>query len=254
MYGTVQLPLEGTPDPGTMVAESDNTAWTASRLTPGNLPRFLRLLRQLRFPLQASEVLDLRAALNEAAESYVDVPDTPVAQEFREGLRSRIEDAGITATRHIDHMMRILCALRDLHYRHSLRSRDEELRLRSALDRVERAKRRSHKDLLVFVTLTAIAGTAWIVLPEPPFWIKLVTACCGVLIASLVSSRSALKREAVRLSHELVAVIDGRAPGIEWRIVIPRLGALLGYRTPQSTGLLRWDTDVDGDHTPRPLH
>jgi hypothetical protein len=237
-----------------MAVESDKLVWNAGRLTPGNLPRFLRLLRQLRFPLHASEVLDLRAALNEAAESYVDAPDTPAAREFREGLRLKIEDAGITATRHVDHMMRILCALRDLHYRHSLRSRDEELRLRNAIDRVQRARRRTWKDLLVFLLLTANGGAAWILLPEPNLWIKVITAACGILGATMASSLSALKREYVRLSRELVAVIDGRAPGIDWRTVIPRLGALLGYRVPQSVGLLRWDTDTDVNHNPRSMH
>ncbi|MEK7759035.1 MAG: hypothetical protein AAB304_05475, partial [Pseudomonadota bacterium] len=110
-------------------------------LTTRDFPYFYARVLALRFPISVAEVLELRDLINHSADVYEEPADIPQNREFRESLESAIHSFGIENRQHGERLLRVLSMLRNMHYQHTIASRDAEQRQRQ-LQADNRATRR----------------------------------------------------------------------------------------------------------------
>src|SRR3989344_294490 len=104
-------------------------------LTPDSFHAFYTKFISLRFPMKIAQVLELRYLINHTVDKYKEPPATPSYRQFRESLQSALDSFAIDNRRHSERMLKILSMFRDIHYAHSIASRDAERRLRDAMAR-----------------------------------------------------------------------------------------------------------------------
>ena len=199
-------------------------------LTVRNFPIFYRMLLQMRFPIRVSGVLELRALLNDTIDKAHE-PDPEVnTYEFNEALESAIDSFGITRPHHRQRLLTLLTEIRNLHYAHSIYSRNRELELREKLHDNDSARRRSSQVGSVFLLLAAIAGVAWAAVPGI-HWVVQVVAGLSLLLAwDFYHSLPLLEREQRRLTQDLNELLRHRVESINWKTMIHKLSLILGYK------------------------
>jgi hypothetical protein len=225
--------------------------WMDDTLTWRNFPRFYRLVSSLRFPIDVSEVLELRSVLNHAVDHMPEPVLTMDYRDFREALYSAIDSFGLEGKRHRDRLMNILVLLRDLHYRHSIASRDGENSLRVQLEEIGIARRRS---------LTYGTAALALVAAFTGYWFTHANASWILKIADLVTSYAALdyfrslpllERQRRRINADMNDLLRERVRALDWKMLIHKLSLLLGYKRIQGVAVYH------GEHTgnvPSNLH
>jgi hypothetical protein len=213
-------------------------------LTPKNLARFYKDLLCLRFPIKVSDVLDLRYLINNSVDNYRLPFDIPGYSQFREALRSAIESFGIENERHYSRLLNILAMFRDLHYSHSIESRDAETRLRDAIRKNREARRRSLRYGIYSVVISATAGLVWFMLIQPGWLIKLVTFTMAYIAWDYFHSLSALERDLAILKESLSKVIRKRLNSIDWKMLIHKLSLILGYKQIKGVEVFHIEQDA----------
>jgi hypothetical protein len=204
--------------------------WLDDSLTSRNFPRFYRLVSSLRFPIDVSEVLELRAILNDAVDHAPEPVLTPAYREFREALYSAIDSFGLESKRHCERLLAILVVLRDLHYRHSISSRDAETALRIQQEEIRNARRRSLNYGVAALGLVAGLAAYWFVKIQPGWAVEAATLIASYGALDYFRSLPLLDRERRRVNTEINDVLRERVSAMDWKMLIHKLSLLMGYK------------------------
>jgi len=199
-------------------------------LTVRNFPIFYRLLLQMRFPIRVSGVLELRALLNDTIDKAVPADANNGYTEFVEALETAIDSFGITRKHHRERLLTLLTEIRNLHYRHTINSRDREIDLREKLEDNQAARHRDRQVGMVFLLLSLVAGVAWAAAPAVHWLVKVVMVSSLFVSWAHFHSVPVLDREHKRLTQELNELLRNRVEKIHWKTMIHKLSLILGYK------------------------
>ncbi|KPK53841.1 MAG: hypothetical protein AMS22_06790 [Thiotrichales bacterium SG8_50] len=223
-------------------------------LTPTHFPKFYRLLSGLRFPIRVAEVLELRSVLNEAVDKFDEPDDSPSYREFVEALESAIHSFGVESRRHADRLIKLLTLLRDVHYQHSINSRDKEVELRTRLEDTQLAKMRSTRYGLVSMLVAIGAALYWATVPEASWVIKGMTLLATYLSWDFFHSLPTLDREQKSTNKELNDLLRERISNVDWKMLIHKLSLLMGYKKVSGVEVFNMDEDFDAGNSTSHLH
>ncbi|HYA38692.1 MAG TPA: hypothetical protein VEI74_10545, partial [Candidatus Methylomirabilis sp.] len=146
-----------------------------------------------------------------------------------ESLQGAI-DSFIDNQRYSERMLKILSMLRDLHYTHSINSRNAESRLRGALvaNRVERG--RSVRYGLLFILAGVVCGIFGLAMKTSGWMVELLAAGAGYIAWRYFHKLPRLDRGLEQMTHELNDILRRRVQSLNWRILIHKLALVLGYK------------------------
>jgi len=236
---------------GTPTSETAATLHELS-LTPDSFHTFYRLMHGMRFPLKVAEVLEFRFLINHAVDCFREPPNTADYRYFRRALIQAIDSFGVDEVRHRERLLKTLALLRELHYQHSVRSRQRESRLR-AQQRENREVRNRSVRYGVFFLLTGIGiAIGGIALMQADWIAKLAAAGCAWLALDFFQSLSVLDRETERFTRELNDTLRTRVREVNWKMLIHKLALLLGYK--KVDGIEVFHGTFDGESTDSTLH
>ena len=204
--------------------------WIDDDLNTRNFARFYRLVSSLRFPIDVSDVLELRAVLNDAVDHAPEPVLTPDYRDFREALYSAIDSFGLESKRHAERLLSILVMLRELHYRHSIASRDAEAALRIEQEEIRIARRRSLNYGVAGLTLVGGLAAYWFVMQSPGWAVEAATLIASYGSFDYFRSLPLLDRERRRVNSEINDVLRERVSAMDWKMLIHKLSLLMGYK------------------------
>ena len=223
-------------------------------LTTRDFPDFYARVLALRFPISVAEVLELRDLINHSADVHEEPADIPQNREFRESLEGAIHSFGIENRQHGERLLRVLSMLRDMHYQHTITSRDAEQRLRQ-LQADNRATRRHSLRNGVLALLTMLgAGLTWFSLEGAGWLLKLLPLTAAVVALGYFHALPLLDREMERLTRDLNDVLRKRVDSLNWRTLIHKLALLLGYKQIQGIDVFRHEQADPGNSGSYLLH
>jgi hypothetical protein len=212
-------------------------------LTPAGFPAFYRHLSSLRFPLPVAQVLELRSLVNQSVDDYHQAATTPGYRHFCRALLSAIESFGIESRHHNERLLKTLAFIRDLHYRHSVASRDQEIGLRQAMRNNRRARGQSIEYGLLFLLSAILLMIFWIYLSTPAWWVKLATLVSAYLSWDYFHTLPLLDREWQNLRLQLNQSLRNRIDSVNWKRMIHKLALILGFKTICGIEVFRIDRD-----------
>ncbi|MFV1997406.1 MAG: hypothetical protein ACC641_05275 [Acidiferrobacterales bacterium] len=214
-------------------------------LTPGNFPKFYRTVIGLRFPIKVADVLDLRAVLNEAMDQYEEPANSPTYREFVDALESAITSFGVENRRHSDRLVKLLTLLRDIHYNHSISSRDKEVSLRTRLDSARESHTHSKRYGIIALAIGFGSALVWTVLPVAGWTIKLLTLATGYMAWGYFHSLPVLVREQKDTNQELNDLLRDRITNVDWKMLIHKLSLLMGFKKVSGIEVFNIESDED---------
>jgi hypothetical protein len=214
-------------------------------LTTENFPAFCRRLINLSFPMAVAEVLDLRSTINHSVDHRPEPEPTPDYREFRERLFVAMDSLDVNRPHHRRRLLRVMTMLRELHVQHSLKSRDDEVRLRVALAKTAKARIQSRSYGRFCLFLMGVSALIWVVMDQPGWPIKLVTAAAAWFALDYFRSLPTFDAEVQRLNAELNEVLRQRIAAVDWKTLIGKLSLILGLR--QQNGLEVFRMDDEGE-------
>lgn len=199
-------------------------------LTVRNFPIFYRMLLQLRFPIRVSGVIELRALLNDTIDHARDPGPEVNTGEFYDALESAIDSFGITRPHHRQRLLTLLTEIRNLHYAHSIHSRDREIALRQEMEDNRSARDISKKVGSIFLLLTATGGFAWATVPGIHWVVQAVVVFSLFMAWDYYHSLPLLEKEYRKMNQHLNELLRQRVEKINWRTMIHKLSLILGYK------------------------
>jgi hypothetical protein len=199
-------------------------------LTAESFPAFYTRLMGLRFPIPVEDVLELRDLLNHSADRYDEPADTPQYREFRDSLEHAIYSFGVEDKRHCQRLLTILSLFRDLHYQHTVQSRNSETRLREARTENRVARARSLRYGVIALFAMSIAGLVWFGMSEPIWQVKALTAVLAFFSLDYFRSLPTLDRDFERLGRQLNELMRRRVDTLNWKTLIHKIALILGYK------------------------
>ncbi len=214
-------------------------------LTPGNFPKFYRTVVGLRFPIRVADVLDLRSVLNEAVDLYEEPANSPTYREFVDALETAITSFGVESRRHADRLVNLLTLLRDVHYSHSISSRDKELDLRARIEVSRESYVRSKRYGVVSLVFGISCASAWAAMPLAGWPVKLLTLAAGYMAWDYCHSQPMLEREEKELNRELNALLRERITSVDWKMLIHKLSLLMGFKKVSGIEVFNIESDED---------
>ncbi len=220
-------------------------------LTPAQFHTFYNAFMGLRFPMDVSEVLDLRYVVNHAVDDFVEPPLTPDHRQFRESLEKAFDSFTVENAHHRERMLKTLTMIRELHVAHSIASRDHEELLREALE----DNRLAHQNAVrrgiffLFTTIASIAG--WFALPEAEWLVKLLSVLCSLETWRHFHALPRLEQRAVEVRQLLNDVLRQRVNSLDWKTLIHKLTLVLGFKKIEGVEVFRMDTDHQDNTTTR---
>lgn len=214
-------------------------------LTIESFPAFCRRLVNLSFPIAVADVLDLRSIINHSADHRPEPDLTPDYREFREKLLTVMDSLDINRPHHRTRLLRVMTMLRELHVQHSLKSRDEEVRLRVALAKTAKARIQSRGYGRFSLFLMGVSALIWFAMDAPGWPIKLVTAAAAWFALDYFRSLPTFDDEVQRLNAELNEVLRQRIAAVDWKTLIAKVSLILGLR--QETGLEVFRMEEESD-------
>jgi len=223
-------------------------------LTTQDFPDFYARVLALRFPISVAEVLELRDLINHSADVYEEPADIPQNREFRESLEGAIQSFGIENRQHGERLLRVLSMLRNMHYQHTIVSRDAEQRLRQLQADNRTARRHSLRNGILALLTTLGSGLALFSLEEAGWWLKLLPLTTAVVALGYFHALPLLDREMERLTRDLNEVLRKRVDTLNWRTLIHKLALLLGYKQIQGIDVFRHEQTDPGNSGSYLLH
>lgn len=214
-------------------------------LTPGNFPKFYRTVVGLRFPIRVADVLDLRSVLNEAVDLYEEPANSPTYREFIDALETAITSFGVESRRHADRLVKLLTLLRDVHYSHSISSRDKELELRARIEVSRESYVRSKRYGVVSLVFGIVCAITWAAMPVAGWPVKLLTLATGYMAWDYFHSQPMLEREEKELNRELNALLRERITSVDWKMLIHKLSLLMGFKKVSGIEVFNIEGDED---------
>ena len=223
--------------------------FSALNLTPENLHAFYIKFINLRFPMKVEHLLELRYLINHTVDKYREPPLTPDYRQFRESLQVAV-DSFIDNQRYSERMLKILSMLRDMHYRHSIRSRNEEARLRKAIAANRKEHVRAIRYGLFFILAAVGFVILWLTMGNAPLVIKLLPAGFSYIALLYFHKLPELDRQLERLTLELNDVLRQRVSSLNWKTLIHKLALVLGFKRVPGVEVFH----IEVDHTDRVYH
>jgi len=214
-------------------------------LTPGNFPKFYRQVVGLRFPIRVADVLDLRAALNEAVDQYEEPANSPTYREFVDALETAIASFGVENRRHSDRLITLLTLLRDIHYDHSIFSRDKEIDLRARIDTARDSGVRSKRYGVIALLFGIGCAITWSAVPAAGWAIKLLTLASGYMAWDYFHSLPTLESDQKELKRELNDLLRERITNVDWKMLIHKLSLLMGFKKVSGIEVFNIEGDED---------
>lgn len=212
-------------------------------LTTQNFPDFYRRILALRFPISVAEVLELRDLINHSADVQDDEPaESAQTREFRESLDAAIHAFGIENRHHSERLLKVLLMLRDMHYHHTIASRDQEQHLRRQQAGNRAYRRGALRNGLLALLTTGGAGAAWLLAPASAGVVQGLALASALAALAYFRMLPRLDLEMERLTGELNRVLRQRVESINWRTVIHKLALLLGYKRIQGVEVFRQES------------
>jgi hypothetical protein len=212
-------------------------------LTPSHFHIFHTVFIGLRFPLNVSEVLDLRYLINHAVDEYTEPPLTADYRQFRDSLDKALDSFSIENPRHRDRLLKILAMIRDLHVSHSLESRYAEERIKLALADNRERRREAIRNGLLYLFTTALSVVAWFTYPEAAWLTKLLSLLC--IVQSWLNFRALprLDKHSKELRLQLNDVLRDRVNSVTWKTLIHKLALVLGFKQIKGVEVFRVDSE-----------
>jgi hypothetical protein len=223
-------------------------------LTTRDFPDFYARVLALRFPISVAEVLELRDLINHSADVYEEPADIPQNREFRESLESAIHSFGIENRQHGERLLRVLGMLRNMHYQHTIASRDAEQRLRQFQVDNRAARRHSLRNGVLAILTMLGTGMAWFSVEGADWPLKLLPLTAAVVALGYFHALPLHDREMERLTRDLNAVLRKRVETLNWRTLIHKLALLLGYKQIQGIDVFRHEQTDPGKSDSYLLH
>jgi len=223
-------------------------------LTTRDFPDFYARVLALRFPISVAEVLELRDLINHSADVYEEPADIPQNREFRESLEGAIHSFGIENRQHGERLLRVLGMLRNMHYQHTIASRDAEQRLRQIQADNRTTRRRSLRNGVLALLTMLGTGLAWFSLEGAGWLLKLLPLTAAVVALGYFHALPLLDREMERLTRDLNDVLRKRVDSLNWRTLIHKLALLLGYKQIQGIDVFRQEQTETGNSGSYLLH
>lgn len=223
-------------------------------LTTRDFPDFYARVLALRFPISVAEVLELRDLINHSADVYEEPAEIPQNREFRESLESAIQSFGIENRQHSERLLRVLSMLRNMHYQHTISSRDAEQRLRQLQVDNRTARRHSLRNGVLALLTTLGSGLAWFSLAEAGWLLKLLPLTAAVVALGYFHALPLLDREMEQLTRDINDVLRKRVDTLNWRTLIHKLALLLGYKQIQGIDVFRHEQTDAGNSGSYLLH
>lgn len=222
---------------------------TNVQLTVEDFPSFYNGLLALRFPMDVSQVLELRFLLNHAADARADTPANADDRQFRNALQSAITSFGIENKHHCHRLIKILTMIRDLHTAHIVESRVTELELRAALSDIHKARSRSIRHGLFSLVATIFASLMWLGSSEPSWLIRLLTLGLAYMTWDCFHAIPTLDREPELLTPALNVVLRRRVESVNWKRLIHKLSLILGYKRISGVVVFPLDSNTTAAET-----
>lgn len=223
------------------------------RVTSSDFPALYNALLSLRFPLQVSQVLELRFLINHAVDHYKPRSNTE-NRSLEQALRAAIVSFGVENERHRERLLKILSMIRELHSTHLVDSRVAELSLRSALDDIRRARSQVIRHGLYSLIATIFAGLTWLGSVDPGWTIKLLTLGLAYMAWDSFHALPRLDDEPKFLTPALNEVLRLRVESVNWKRLIHKLTLILGYKQIPGIVVFRMDTADSSLERPHALH
>ncbi len=218
-------------------------------LTPDNFHAFYTKFINLRFPMKIAHVLELRYLINHTVDKYKEPPATPSYRQFRESLQSALDSFSIDNRRHSERMLKVLTMFRDIHYAHSIASRDAERRLREAMDRNRDDYAKAVRYGLFFIFAGVSFIVMWLAMANPSLIVKLLPVAYAWLSLRFFHKLPGLEKEHEKLTLEVNDVLRRRVDSLNWKTLIHKLALVLGYK--RVPGVEVFDVDIDHEQINR---
>jgi hypothetical protein len=218
-------------------------------LTPDAFHTFYTKFINLRFPMKIAHVLELRYLINHAVDHYREPSPTPTYRQFRDSLQSALDSFGIENQRHSERMLRILSMFRDIHYAHSIASRDAERQLREAMERNRDDYARAVRYGLFFIFAGVSFIVIWLATPSAHLIVKLLPALYCWFSLRYFHKLPALDKAHDKLTLDVNDVLRRRVNSLNWKTLIHKLALVLGYKRIQ--GVEVFDVDIDQEQINR---
>ena len=212
-------------------------------LAPEDFDVLYKRLTGLRFPMEVAEVLEWRYAINHAVDDFIEPPPLADYHQFRESLEAAVDSFSIENKRHRDRLLKILLMMREIHYVHSVRSRDAAVALRNDQTSNRRARTQSVYFGSFFLVASILSAILWVGGSEAPWFIKVMTGLCAYLAWDYFHSLPTLDREMTRLTQRLNEALRRQIKSIDWKMLIHKLSLLLGYKQIRGVEVFRMDGD-----------
>ena len=218
-------------------------------LTPESFHTFYTKFINLRFPMKIAHVLELRYLINHTVDRYKEPTPTPSYRQFRDSLQSALDSFSIDSPRHCERMLKILSMFRDIHYAHSIASRDAERRIREGMARNREEHAKAIRYGLFFIFSGVSFLVIWMGMQDPSLVIKLLPAVYAWLALRYFHKLPALDKELDKLTLEVNDVLRRRVNSLNWKTLIHKVALVLGYK--RVPGVEVFDPDVDHDQINR---
>ena len=218
-------------------------------LTPDGFHTFYTKFISLRFPMKIAHVLELRYLINHTVDRYKEPTATPNYRQFRESLQSALDSFSIDNRRHSERMLKILSMFRDIHYAHSIASRNAERRLRENMERNRDEYAKAVRYGLFFIFAGVSFIVIWLATANAHLIVKLLPVVYAWLALRYFHKLPALEKEHEKLTLEVNDVLRRRVNSLNWKTLIHKLALVLGYK--RVPGVEVFDPDVDHDQINR---
>ncbi len=218
-------------------------------LTPDSFNAFYTKFISLRFPMKIAHVLELRYLINHSVDRYKEPTPTPTYRQFRESLQSALDSFSIDNRRHSERMLKILSMFRDIHYAHSIASRNAERRLRENMERNRDEYAKAVRYGLFFIFAGVSFIVIWLATADANLVIKLLPVAYFWLSLRYFHKLPALETEQEKLTLEINDVLRRRVNSLNWKTLIHKLALVLGYK--RVPGVEVFDVDVDHEQIDR---
>ncbi len=213
------------------------------RISVRNFPASYRRLICLRLPADVADILELRDTLNlslEHAERSRLIPDY---HEYAGALNTAVEELGIRQQHHAHKLVGMLSLFRELHYKHTLMSRNREIQLRQLVDQNRMAQSHSTRFGIASLLTAVIGFITLLSLPESGWLLKAIIIVSAIASLDFFQSLRILGKEHGILSEELSAVFRDRIESIRWETLSRNIASILGYRKDRSAFVIQTTTD-----------
>lgn len=221
-------------------------------LTPDSFPAFYTRLLALRFPIPVEDVLEMRDLLNHSVDRYEEPGDTPANREFRDSLENAIYSFGIEDKRHCQRLLKILSLFRELHFQHTVKSRNTEEQLRKNKDENRVARGRSLRYGVIALFATTISGLVWLGMSDPNWQVKALTFVLAFQSWTYFGSLPTLDRDFDRLSRQLNEMLRRRVDSINWKTLIHKVALILGYKHIEGVEVFRRNFTTETEYPTNP--